>query len=592
MKPFSKYASLSTACALAALLLAACAKKAEETADPNGLTKVILQTDWYAQPEHGGFYQALAHGYYEEVGLDVEIMPGGPNSLPRQKVAQGVVDFALGRSDDIIISASQGIPLVIAGALMQRDPQAIMYHQESGIKSFKDLDGKTVMTTPGSAMILILEKIYDIKINAIPIDYGMNRFLADKNFIQQCFITNEPYYVKKEGANPGTLLLTDSGFSPYRVWFTSQAMIRNKPEIVKAFSEASIRGWNDYLTGDRTAANAMIAASNPKQTEEFMAFVLESLIENQLVTGDPAKGEATGRISKDRILTLIDQLESIEMLESKIAIERVFDPRLLEMNDAAETSTSIPTSTQDHDGLSITTTTDGAKETIHIDQSQLMELAVTRKAKMFETDGDAHDMQVVYLADLIETHFANTGANFWIMNCGDGYQSNFDLSVIDKAKPYFVITIDGQPLIQWLAAYGHPEWGPHMVNIEDGSALLDPAHKNPWGVNEIIATTKKVAFASLAAASQSAEAKSGMAIYANSCASCHRTGNGFLGGTLSTRTLPILAAFASSSISYFRGMLENPQKTNPTATKMPSYAHYSDDQVANLVQFLVSTTAN
>ena len=270
---------LSGTCSL--LLLSGCGGEGQEEADSTGAEtqkpfKVVLQTDWYAQAEHGGFYQAVAEGYYEAESLDVTINQGGPNALVTQKVATGNSEFGIGRSDDVIVHASRGLPLVIVGALMQRDPQALLFHEESGIEDFNDLDGKTVMATPGALFLQFLEKRYDITINVTPLDYGMSRFLADKDFIQQCFITNEPYYVAKEGASPQTLLIAKSGFAPYRVIYANRNFAEKNPKLVKAFVAASIRGWKSYMDGPRESAHAIIREANPKMTEEFMAFSVEA----------------------------------------------------------------------------------------------------------------------------------------------------------------------------------------------------------------------------------------------------------------------------------------------------------------------------
>lgn len=323
-----------------ALLLAGagCGKPATPSAGSNAptaapgatpLTKVILQTDWYAQPEHGGFYQAVAKGFYRDAGLDVEIRQGSPSTRPQQVVASGQAAFSIGRSDEIIVYTSRGIPLQMLGALMQRDPQAIMFHQESGIRSFKDLDGRNLMAVPGSNFIPIMQSVFQIKVSITPSDYGMTRFLADKNFVQQCFITNEPYYVAKQGANVGTLLLSESGFAPYRVWYTTRKFAAENPALVRAFTAASIRGWRDYLDGDRTAANARIAALNPKMDPEFMEFSLRTMKQHLLVTGDPAAGEAVGQIRPDRIQKLIDQLSRIGVLDRAVTVDEIFDPTVL-----------------------------------------------------------------------------------------------------------------------------------------------------------------------------------------------------------------------------------------------------------------------
>lgn len=320
-------AAVTLACALAG-----CGEKAAAPAAAGAakaLTKVTLQTDWYAQPEHGGFYQALVKGYYREVGLDVTIEQGGPNSMPVQKVAMGNTAFAIGRSDELAVASGRGIPVVMLGALMQRDPQAVMFHKESGIRDFKDLDGRTIMAVPGSAWVTLTERKYGIKISVTPLDFGLSRFLADKKFVQQCFITNEPFYVAQKGADVGALLLSDTGFSPYRIWFSSKAFIAKNPEIVRAFTAASIRGWREYIDGDRQEADARIGALNKQMTPEFIAFSVGAMRSHQLVHGDPAKGEVVGQIDPARIAAEIRQLADIGMLGQPVKVADVFDEKFL-----------------------------------------------------------------------------------------------------------------------------------------------------------------------------------------------------------------------------------------------------------------------
>ena len=319
-------------CTLAlALLLSACGDK-PASSNPHGsggpLKRIILQTDWFAQPEHGGFYLALAKGYYREAGLDVTIEQGGPNAIPAQKVALGAAQFAIGPSNELMIASGRGIPLVMVGALMQHDPQGIMFHEESGISSFKDLDGRSIMAVPGAGWITLAERKYGIKISVTPLDFGLSRYLADK-FVQQCFITNEPYYVKKQGAKPGVLLLSDTGFQPYRVWYTSRAFIEKDPEAVRAFTAASIRGWREYIDGDRSEADKIIGGLNRQMVPEFIEFSLSTMRKYQLVTGDPAKGEAVGKLDATRLLAELEQMKEIGMLGRVVKLEEVFDPRFL-----------------------------------------------------------------------------------------------------------------------------------------------------------------------------------------------------------------------------------------------------------------------
>jgi NitT/TauT family transport system substrate-binding protein len=240
--------------------------------------------------------------------------------MTSQKVASGAAQFSISRSDDIAVHASRGVPLLVVAALMQHDPQALLYHEESGIETFEDLDGRAIMTTPGSVFVEFLKRQYDLDIEVIPLDYGMSRFLADKDFVQQCFITNEPYYVLKEGANARTLLIADSGFDPYRVIYTNRRFAERNPEVVKNFVAASIQGWDSYMQGPRARANAIIQSQNPKMTEEFLAYSVKAMAENHLIAGKGPR-EATGLLDPVRIQRQLDTLLSLGIIEKPMLAE-------------------------------------------------------------------------------------------------------------------------------------------------------------------------------------------------------------------------------------------------------------------------------
>jgi len=259
---------LVSATLCAGLFLAGCGGAKESTAggpkapgsSPAAPLKVSFQLDWYPAPEHGGHYQALVKNYYRDGGLDVTIVAGGPGAFGIQKVATGEMQFAMGRCDDIIVAVQRGLPLLIVGTQMQHDPQAIMVHEDSPVKSFRDLDGKSVMGSPGVNWIAFLQGHYGINFNVVPLDYGLARFVADKNFIQQCFISNEPYHVGLHGVKARALLIADGGYDPYRVIFTNKAFARTNPEAVRAFVAASTRGWVEFLHGDAAEARDVASA--------------------------------------------------------------------------------------------------------------------------------------------------------------------------------------------------------------------------------------------------------------------------------------------------------------------------------------------
>lgn len=323
MKPLIRFFAV-----LALGFLAGCGKPADPkpaaagSAPTKPLTKIRFQTDWYPQAEHGGHYQALAKGFYAEAGLDVEILSGGPGPTVPQKMIGGLADIAMGRSDDIMVQVGNGLPFVMVGALMQHDPQALLLHDENPVKTFADLNGKSVMAVPGTIWINFLKTRYKIEFNIVPLNYGLAQFMADKNFIQQCFITNEPYYAAKNGAKPRTLLLDDSGFKPYRIFFTTQKFVRENPEAIRAFVAATIRGWDDFLTGDPTPGKKLIAARNEQMTMEFMDFTIETLKKNRLIGGDPTKGEQTGLLTRKRLQEQMDTLAELKVLAAPIPMEK------------------------------------------------------------------------------------------------------------------------------------------------------------------------------------------------------------------------------------------------------------------------------
>jgi NitT/TauT family transport system substrate-binding protein len=310
---------------LAATLLQGCHKSSAEPVGSTALTKVTLQADWYPQPEHGGFYTALARGYYRDEGLDVSIQPGGPYTTVAQQVAAGAAQFGMGASDTILEAVGDGQPLVAVAATMQHDPQGIMVRKDSPIRSFADLNGHTVAVKPGSTWFEYLVKRYDLnRVREIPATYSVANFVADPQYIQQAFRTSEPFFAQRAGIETRLLLVSDSGYSPYRVMFTTQDFFKQHPEVVAKFIRASLRGWRDYLN-DPTAAHAVIAKLNPALNPDWMQFSWQALRDGHFVTGDNAGENAgtaqLGQMTDERWATMYQQLFDLKI------IAKPFDPR-------------------------------------------------------------------------------------------------------------------------------------------------------------------------------------------------------------------------------------------------------------------------
>jgi NitT/TauT family transport system substrate-binding protein len=305
--------------AMLAFLLACHGSSSQSDAD-TGLTKVTLQADWYPQPEHGGFYNALVKGYYRDEGLDLTIQPGGPYVVVPQQVASGSAQFGLASSDQILESVADGQPLVAVAATMQRDPQGIMVRKDSPIHSFADLNGHTVAVKLGSTWFEYLLKRYKLdQVHEIPATFSVANFIADPQYIQQAFATSEPYFAQQAGIETRVLLTSDAGYDPYRVMFTTRSFLNDHPDVVAKFIRASIKGWRDYLN-DPSPANAAISKLNPALNQQWMQFTCRALREEGFVTGDDRSGVRLGRMDAARWKTMYEQLLDLKVIETP------FDP--------------------------------------------------------------------------------------------------------------------------------------------------------------------------------------------------------------------------------------------------------------------------
>ncbi len=297
---------LSLAAAVgASLLLGACGGPSGEPASADGAaqperTRIRFATDWRAQAEHGGFYQALATGEYARRGLDVEIVQGGPGVNVPQLVAAGSVEAGMGSNSFIVMNmAQERAPVKVVAAFFQKDPQVLMAHPAPGLESIADLKGRPFLLSDASvtAFWVWLKAKYGFTDDQVrKYNYNLAPFLADPRAVQQGYVTSEPYTVEKQaGFAPRVFLLADEGYPSYAAMvIVPDRLIAENPEAVRAFVEASAAGWNAYVNGDPTPANALILKDNPEMTPDLLAQARRKIIEYDLV------GDRPGAMSDER----------------------------------------------------------------------------------------------------------------------------------------------------------------------------------------------------------------------------------------------------------------------------------------------------
>jgi len=284
---------LSTALAASVIIAAAAAGNIADPARAQTLDKTSFATNWVAEAEHGGFYQALADGTYERYGLDVTIVPGGPQVNNRILLPVGKIDFYMSANTlQAFDAVEHNIPTLSVAALFQKDPQVLIAHPDPAITDIKDLKYLTLyVSKEGMASYFQwLKADYGFsETRARPYTFNPQPFLADRNSAMQGYVTSEPYAIEKQGRlKPKLFLLADYGFNSYSTLIeTRRDLVEKKPDLVQRFVDASIIGWYNYIYGDNRAANAAIKRENPEMTDELLAYSVAKMKEYGIVdSGD------------------------------------------------------------------------------------------------------------------------------------------------------------------------------------------------------------------------------------------------------------------------------------------------------------------
>jgi NitT/TauT family transport system substrate-binding protein len=293
----------------------ACVVAAAATALPAyALDQVRFGTNWVAEAEHGGYYQAVADGTYKKYGLDVTIVPGGPNVNNRILLPVGRIDFFMSANTlQAFDAVENNIPTIVVAASFQKDPQVLLAHPGQGIDKLEDLKKLTLFVSKeGMATYFQWLKAdfgFDER-KVKPYTFNPQPFLADRNSAMQGYVTSEPFAVETIGKiKPKIFLLADHGFSSYSTLIeTRRDLVAHKPDLVQRFVDASAIGWYNYLYGNNAAANALIKQHNPEMTDALIAYSIDKMKQYGIVDSGDAQSLGIGAMTEERFKGFFDMM--------------------------------------------------------------------------------------------------------------------------------------------------------------------------------------------------------------------------------------------------------------------------------------------
>ena len=299
------------------------------------LDKVSFGTNWVAEAEHGGFFQAVADGTYRNYGLDVTIVPGGPNDNNRMLLIAGKLDFFMAANTLMSFDAvANNVPVLTIAAIFQKDPQVLLTHPESKVTKLDELKPLTLFVSKEgiSSYFQWLKSEYGFSEEKVrPYTFNPQPFIADKQSAMQGYVTSEPFAVEKAARfKPGIILLADYGFNTYSTLIeTRREFADRKPDLVQRFVDASIVGWYNYLYGNNAPANALIKKLNPEMTDELLAYSLAKMKEYGIVDSGDTLRDGIGAMTDARAASFFDKMVRAGVVRPDIDFRKAYTLRFV-----------------------------------------------------------------------------------------------------------------------------------------------------------------------------------------------------------------------------------------------------------------------
>ena len=292
------------------------------------LDKVRFGTNWVAEAEHGGFYQALADGTYRKYGLDVTIVPGGPNVNNHILLPVGKLDFFMSANSlQSFDAVAHDIPTVTVAASFQKDPQVLIAHP--GVEKLADLKKLTLFVSPEGMVSYFqwLKADYGFdEAKVKPYTFNAQPFLADKNSAMQGYVTSEPFAIEKQGHfKPKVFLLADDGFNAYSTLIeTRRDLVVKRPDLVQRFVDASAIGWYNYIYGDSRPGNALIKKQNPEMTDALLAYSIAKMKEYGIVDSGDSIKLGIGAMTDTRVKSFFDKMVRAGVVKAGLDYKRAY----------------------------------------------------------------------------------------------------------------------------------------------------------------------------------------------------------------------------------------------------------------------------
>jgi len=292
------------------------------------LDKLIYQTGWRAQPQQGGFYQAIATGIYRQHGLEVEVRHAGPQADINTLLLVGRVDFIDSNLFSALTYARENLPGIAVAAIFQKDERVLLAHPGVGNDSLSALKGKPILVSTAGRQSFwqwLKAKYGYTDEQARPYTFSLAPFLADANMCTQGFVTTEPFVLRAAGVDPVVFLLADHGFANYQgLMMCSPRLVNEKADLVQRFVDATIKGWVSYLAGDPAPGNALIRRDNPEMTDDRIAYAIATMRSYKLVDSGDAATLGLGAMTAERWSSFYKDMVAVGALPGGLGIDRLF----------------------------------------------------------------------------------------------------------------------------------------------------------------------------------------------------------------------------------------------------------------------------